>query len=604
MKTLRNLREDTDSFKLAPRIVEEIDDENALTDDVGHTLVALNHLAVIADDLYSAIGDGSIELNEDEINSVLSAYDMLSEIHDKYDDVFPMPSQEYDLDALDVEVNEEVQLQLEELELAEALAWQTMMKTLTDLGFKKTEPSKDTWQPVTPKRDVQHMFGIPMRAGKWADVFFVIFGDDDKPYSIIDAEGRMNFADLGKALAELKKHAKMESLEEAADKNISVDIDTSFDSAEAKTKWVAGVKAKGMSAKFFGSSTLVSGPKSKVVSLLVKHYGSRKEAEEAHPELKEGVSLDETPGGPSVLQKLKASRAGFQAKLDSGKFPKSAEDFKEMIARLDVQIKAHSLKKEDTRLDEAGNESIVFKNRDISKLTYNPNVKSLTATFKTIGDVYYFLVQPNEWKALMADKDPLNYFTKKIKGSHKSSPAAKPKSMQSENVDQIDEVKVAITKWNLAKGIDGQFRMEVIGQAGSDVARILDKVLPSAKFTLFDDQFGFKSTAERDAASAALVKYYKTIKEQDANEIPLGSISEEFDETKFRRLAMTGLVPDTDVALIIRAMKNLDAGKTLDMKQKNLIANTFQSLIGLVIGDVSVFTKIQGAIKKDVTNAK
>jgi len=841
MKTLKTIRTDED-YKPKEQLAEAPEDNTPFdeTDDVGNVLIALNHLASIADDLYTVIGEGNANVSPDEVDSILSAYEVLTEIHDKYDDMFPMPSQEYDMDALDVDadVSEEVRLQLEELALNEG--------------------------------------------------------------------------------------------------NIEVDIDTSFDSQKEKEKWIAGVKAKGMTARFSGSSTLVSGPKAAVKALLTKHYGSKKEAEDVHPELKEEVvteelninkvlayakkiggdvkgntidfgqgsvikvsvagdkikfdggkssgietfkssaeaiaalgqgvdedaelheasppmsqwddkrlllwlktnwtsekvgpvfgaqlktaaaeakkrglsvkleevELAETPGGPSALQKLKATRKGFQDKLDSGKYPKSNESFKQMIDKLDAKIKTYMpVQKEEVELDEATDMSVALKDSDYSKLAYNPAKKMITATSALIGDIHYMLVQPNEWKALIASKVPLDYFYKKIKGVYKSitddqkehafsgresteldeanNPAhgyavrytvfskggngpevgkeitfptadkmqrwldtaadkvphfhevqatsyprknedleegnmtdmvgktcpsckkgkfkdnapdgyvrcdsceGKVKRWKSETslkkedleeaaksfkfnpakhevqvsskrdssdkkfsvtvVDketnakvlhrmrhelpgsregnereaenerilnakralkedtQLDEVKVTITKWNLDKAIMGPFRMEVIGQDGSAAARILDKVLPSSKYDLFDDQFGFKTTAERDAASAALVKFYKTIKEWDATEIPLGTISEEFDASKFRRLAITGLVPDTDVALIIQAMKALDAGKTLTVQQKNLIATTFQSLIGLVTGDTSVFAKIQGAVKKNPADAK
>jgi hypothetical protein len=626
MKTLRNLREAKEDYKLAPQVAEltEAFDE---TDEVGNTLVALNHLASIADDLYSVIGAGDVNVTPDEIDSILSAYDILAEIHDKYDDAFPMPSQDYDLDALDVEVTEEIALQLEELELAEGLAWKITVKTLTDLGFKEmnpegkqpfmvpkkkishiwgknplyfvilmdedagnkpyvivdsedgsrtaytdlnrafadlkkmvkdlkeeveleelalteltgqdnvlshgvsakaqsilkdlgfkeTTPGPNTWQ--NPTLRVNKIWGIPMRAGKWADIFFASLNYDHMRFAIIDDSGIDRFESLDKAISSLKTKAKMAEMTESV-----------LDEAPiTKTKWkvafsyddpsgvgIANAKITvhandSESAKRFAETDLKK--KGRFKNFRIKSASKINEESEL-----EDVELTETPGGPSIVQKLKATRAGFQAKLDSGKYPDSEDSFKKMIAKLDTQLKAHSVKKED--------------------------------------------------------------------------------------VDQLDEVKVTITKWNLNKGVEGQFRMEVIGQDGSAAAKILDKVMPSAKFALFDDQFGFKTTKERDAASAALVKFYSAIKEWDTTEIPLGTISEEFDETKFRRLAMTGLVPDTDVALIIRAMKTLDAGKVLTVQQKNLIATTFQSLIGLVTGDTSVFSKIQTAVKKGATDAK
>jgi hypothetical protein len=141
----------------------------------------------------------------------------------------------------------------------------------------------------------------------------------------------------------------------------------------------------------------------------------------------------------------------------------------------------------------------------------------------------------------------------------------------------------------------------VIGQDGSNVAKILDKVLPGNKANAYDDQLGFKSTADRENAAKAIVDFYKNLKEEDCTIVPLGDLSEAIDEDKFRKLAQTGLVEKDQVTKVVKAMKDLEGGKTLNPEQKNLITSTFQTLIGLVTGDTTVFAKIQGAIKKGPT---
>lgn len=515
MKTLQNLREANQEQKLATPVIDPNASLDA-ADEVGNVLLALNHLASITDDLYSAIGDGSISITPDEIDSVLSAYDLLSEMHLKYEDDFAMPSQDYDLDAFDVEVQEEIKLQLEEIALAEEelnqideeMSEEDIVKKLTALGFKKmdVEGKRPFMVPVAKK--ITHLFGIPMRAGKWADIFFFIYAEGEngnKPYAVVDSAdgGRTEYTDPARAISDIKKiGVKKEEVE--------LDEGRSFDTFSDKNliKWLEDNWSGEKVSPIFGQQLKKAAAEAKKRKLKWKMTESFK--------LDEDVNLSETPGGPSVLQKLKASLAGFQKKLDSGKFPKSESDFKKIIARLEDQIKKHSVKSEDL----------------------------------------------------------------------------------SENA------KNSVLTWNIAKGHEDPFRLEVIGQDGSVVAKILDKVLPASKGAPREDQLAFKSVKERDAAAAALVKYFKTIKEETVDEITLGDISESFDESKFRRLAVTGLVPETDVAQIIRAMKNLDAGKPLTVTQKNLIANTFQALISLVTGDTSVFAKISGAVKKDSTNAK
>ena len=93
----------------------------------------------------------------------------------------------------------------EDVQIDESLSWQMTAKTLTKLGFKELE--KPTFK--TTKGRVQHQFGIPMRAGKWADIFFVILDTDTKPYCIVDDEKETWYENLGdalKALDELAQH--------------------------------------------------------------------------------------------------------------------------------------------------------------------------------------------------------------------------------------------------------------------------------------------------------------------------------------------------------------------------------------------------------------
>lgn len=91
-------------------------------------------------------------------------------------------------------------------------------------------------------------------------------------------------------LISLKKEDVDGVLDEATG---SADIDTSFDSASEKAKWVSNAKAKGLTVKFSGQSTLVSGDKKALAKFLVNHYDSKGDAMKAHPGVfKEGVDYD------------------------------------------------------------------------------------------------------------------------------------------------------------------------------------------------------------------------------------------------------------------------------------------------------------------------
>lgn len=505
MKSIKDLREadDTDFKARLPEVVisESVISEEE-TDDVSQVLLALNHLATMTDDLYSVIGDEDIKISEDEILAILNSYDAISEIYDKYEGMVSMPSREYDIDALDVEVMEELEEEL--IALEEAVGVDNPMHhgvsakaldTLEKLGFRGAPVGPNTWKP---SQKVLKMWGIPMRAGKYADVFFAsldVNNGESRQFAIADSDGVEKYKDLDKAIASLKKKAKLnESVEE----------------------------------------------------------------------------LEETPGGPSPLQKINAAIDGFQKKLASGKYPDSESDLKKILARLEAQKKALTPKKEEVELDEA------------------------SSPMKDWSDSRLLLWLKTNWTT--DSVSPV--FGAQLKSAAAIAKKRGLKWTKNEEVE-IHEAEMKIVSWKYSKGINDPFRMEVVGQNGTDVAKILDKVLPSGKFNLYGDDLGFKSAAEREAAAKALVKFYKTIKEQDCTELDLSLIAEEFDESKFRRLAVTGLVPEGDVAKIILAMKRLDSGKELTRDQKNLVTSTFHSLVGMVTGDMSVFTKIQNKLKKD-----
>jgi hypothetical protein len=76
-------------------------ERNPKTGLVEEALLALNEMAEIADDLYYVIGQELVRCTPDEYNIILSAYEMLSTVHKKYESITPMPSHDYDYDDLD-----------------------------------------------------------------------------------------------------------------------------------------------------------------------------------------------------------------------------------------------------------------------------------------------------------------------------------------------------------------------------------------------------------------------------------------------------------------------------------------------------------------------
>lgn len=173
------------------------------------------------------------------------------------------------------------------------------------------------------------------------------------------------------------------------------------------------------------------------------------------------------------------------------------------------------------------------------------------------------------------------------------------KKQVNENKQQVkEEISIKLFKWEESDTYENPFRLELIGEDTTSVTEVLKKVIPEIRLEQYNNEIGFDSLVERNEAADVLITFYAAVKEQTVPAFDLDKICEAFDASKFRRLASTGLVADEDVAKIIVAMKSLDAGKPITSKQKELIANTFQTLIGMVTGDTAIFNKVASAAKK------
>jgi hypothetical protein len=586
MKSLKAVRDEDFTPITKPVVVEAADDAADQTDDAeGNALLALNHMAVISDDLYTAIGEDGINLDPDEIDSILNSYDIIAALHEKYASSYDMPSDDFDGQDFSDEMEEELKLQKEEFILAEEVAWQMMVKKLKELGFVMMEPSAQTYKPAN--KEIIHMFGIPMRAGKFADTYFVIYLDEPKPYGIVNDEGVVAYAELGQALTALKKLTETGKLQEAL-----------AEDAKEPDKFVPGpwdiIEALGDDTTVRRLSKIKEGgfvglaEEAIIVDLLAENAEDPnlfKAISDASAEIIEGVITPEWKRAVNKLGKVAAEKAAAERRYQSANTENNKRvldaaiaDVAKAQARL-ADIKSKQTKKEEVELDE-GN-LIDMNGKSCAKCDgkYKDNAPDGEVRCDKCG------TKAKRWQ----NEIP----TSKTKGGKKILSALKK-----EDADLTENAKNSVLTWDTLKGSEDRFRLEVIGQDGSVVARILDKVLPAGKGNVYDDQLGFKSTAERDKASAALVKYFKTVRESNVVEVPLGDLTEAFDETKFKRLAATGLVPAEDVNGVVRAMKVLEAGKVLSPAQKDLISNTFVTLIGLVTGDTAVFSKIQSAAKK------
>mgnify|MGYP006141648553 CR=1 FL=1 len=129
------------------------------------------------------------------------------------------------------------------------------------------------------------------------------------------------------------------------------------------------------------------------------------------------------------------------------------------------------------------------------------------------------------------------------------------------------------------------------------LSEILEKVSPKKNYVETKDSIVFEDVQSRDEAIEMIESYSKLVEETICHSIELGNLVEEIDEVKFKRLAQTGLVPKEEVNQVVKAIKSLEAGTKLSTAQKDLISSVFQTLVGLITGDQTVFSRISQAVK-------
>lgn len=194
------------------------EDSTIENDPVGSALIALNTMAVISDDLYSILGEDDKALNENDLDAIMNAYEIVSDIHDRINPDFDFPSEDEYGDDIDEDFI------FEELD-------NTFKKVLADHGFVESKVSSKTWKPKYP---IEKLYGIPMRAGAFADTFVVYAPAREKPFIIhsVDKDTTLEYENSKDLVNELKKRSKMESILKWNDGEDAILESREFDSNE------------------------------------------------------------------------------------------------------------------------------------------------------------------------------------------------------------------------------------------------------------------------------------------------------------------------------------------------------------------------------------
>ena len=75
------------------------------------------------------------------------------------------------------------------------------------------------------------------------------------------------------------------------------------------------------------------------------------------------------------------------------------------------------------------------------------------------------------------------------------------------------------------------------------------------------------------------------------------ALSEDVD-ARLKRLAREGLIAKDEYALFLKTMKDLEADKKPNPKQRMMIIRIFDKMLGLIMGDKVVYQKILQTVKK------
>lgn len=218
-------------------------------------LSMLSQITEMIDDIYNTVS------SLDEIDAETDV--LIHSLYNQCDDVYGKLDGKYDIVPMDLE-GDEYELgedyNFDDIDsLTEAL---TVPDPLFKLGFRIAKAGNDTWLPSD--RKVIALYGIPMRAGKWADTFFAVTDHEKYPYSIADSDGVKSYSDLSKAISAVKTMAKegLELLDDTLNEVLSKDADAS--------EWIADF-IKSDAPQFKGKSK-----KERIKMALGAYYAAQK----------------------------------------------------------------------------------------------------------------------------------------------------------------------------------------------------------------------------------------------------------------------------------------------------------------------------------------
>lgn len=216
-------------------LAESINEEE---DPVELVSAHLSDISEMVDDLYNTFAVIEEKIDENIAKQIEKIYIMVDELYadvdNKYDIVI--------LDEPEIEIDDELEEQLQSLE--EELGQEDVadfsnasLSTLKMIGFKRVKESDLSFREVNKlkKGKVRMLFGLPMRAGKWADVFVGTTMNKDKVFYFMH-DVSLDDGDLGVFAKESQFLQNFKTMVGSNDIVEKLDLDLE-EAAVSDTKW-------------------------------------------------------------------------------------------------------------------------------------------------------------------------------------------------------------------------------------------------------------------------------------------------------------------------------------------------------------------------------
>jgi hypothetical protein len=323
----------------AQMVVEEtVDNSNTIVppvtaitaDRVGAALEKLDQIGEMANDLYNTLSHLE-EIDAETDAALTGAYNCVDDLYAKIDD-------KYDVVALDLDLDDDLDEEYAGLGEANGSIYDPVArhdsnpipKKLKALGFTSAPVGNSTWKPSGVR--VVALYGLAMRAGKWADIFYAIT-DDKKPYTVINDGEVQKFSSEGDAIRSLTKDVKED-----------VELHEALSPDAPASEWIEDF-VKSDAPQFKGKTK-----KERIKMALGAYYGAQKN---------EGVELDEarisSPKQRADLQRVQygaMSRDEYDKKWKLGKY-KTGSPRNKLTGP--GGLYKNLVKKEETELEESAN---------------------------------------------------------------------------------------------------------------------------------------------------------------------------------------------------------------------------------------------------------